>query len=489
MESRNESSRPSPEGASGEKPNIVLILTDDLGYGDVRCYHPGSLVPTPSIDRLAAEGMSFMNAHTSSSVCTPTRYSLLTGRYCWRTRLKEAVLFYYEQPLIEQGRMTIGSLLKQAGYHTGYVGKWHLGLDWATLDGNPVYPPEHIPGSKAQDASCEKRIDFDKPIAGGPADLGFDYFFGTSDCSTCQPPYAFIENRQFYQKPTEYRGGDCIRPGMMASDWNDADVDVHFAEKSREFLDNHKESQPDTPFFLTLATSAVHVPFTPPAFIKEKTTDYGRMICTVDWVVNQVMEALEAHGYAENTMIIFTSDNGPITTESAGRYRGTKWRIYDGGFRVPFIVRWPGKVIPGTVSQQTLCLTDMLATFAALTQQPLPQDAGEDSFDMLPAFLDPELESPIRNLTIHQSVDGTYTLKSGDWKIIFGDTDGRISDREHRLYNVVTGNAGQLFNIAADPEETCDVWSEYPEVVARLTREFEGHRASTGTALTERGRQ
>ena len=316
-------------------PNIVYILADDMGYGDVGRYNPQSRIPTPYMDKLACQGVSFTDAHSPSSVCTPSRYGVMTGRYCWRTELKEHVLFNYEYPLIEPERMTVASMLKNHGYHTACIGKWHLGLGWGVKDGEEFDFDRPLPWpGGSPDPNEEAKIDFTKPITGGPVDLGFDYFFGTSGCSTAQPPYCFIENRHSVGIPNVMRtremGG---RTGLMTPGWQHKDADPTFARKAVEYIEERAKA-PQTPFFLYLAASAPHEPCrveTVPDFMRgaSQAGPRGDLVALFDWMVGQTMETLDRCGLADNTLIIVTSDNGALPG-CGGRTYGHKscgdWR-------------------------------------------------------------------------------------------------------------------------------------------------------------------
>ena len=337
-----------PAGAS--RPNIVYILADDLGYGDVHCLNPErGKIPTPNLDRLAGQGMRFTDAHSGSAVCTPTRYGILTGRYAWRSRLQSGVLGGISPPLIDQGRLTVPGLLKQQGYQTACIGKWHLGLTFASAGG--------------------KTKDFTQPIQDGPTTRGFDYYFGIS-ASLDMPPFAFIENDRFTETPSVEK--KWVRPGAAAPGFEAVDVLPTLTRKAVEYLGGR--AREEKPFFLYLALTAPHTPIVPTKDWQGKSglNAYGDFVMQTDWSVGQVLQALEKNGLAEHTLVIFTSDNGcsPAANvqelESKGHYpsyvfRGYKADIWDGGHRIPFLARWPGKIQPGSVSDQLICLTDLMA--------------------------------------------------------------------------------------------------------------------------------
>jgi len=475
---------------SRKHPNIVFIMADDMGIGDVTCYNPESRIPTPNMDRLARDGVRFTDAHSPSAVCTPTRYGVLTGRYCWRTRLKSQVLYGYEPPLIEKERLTVASLLKKNGYETACIGKWHLGLDYAVKAGSDIDFNKPLPWDESLTSTGQdKHIDFTKDIEGGPLDLGFDYAFYTSGCSTVQPPYCFIDGKRTVGIPSERIDEEKMeaRPGWMAPGWSQEDVDPTFVRKATEFIDNHQRNRPADPFFLYLPLSAPHAPWLPPDVAKGKSRAGARgdLVFLVDWCVGQVLDTLERHGLRNDTLVIMTSDNGPrIGTfrsrivnghKSAGLWRGYKSHIWEGGHREPFIARWPGMIEPGTTNDEVLCLTDLMATCAAIVGVELPDDAGEDSFNMLPALLAETRGTPIRESIIHHSVWGVFSIRQGRWKLIL-DTRGSGGWVNPADEHPVEGNPGQLYDMVADPYETKNLWDERPEVVESLTKLVEKYK-------------
>lgn len=448
-------------------PNIVFVLADDLGYGDLRCYNKDSKVPTPNYDRLATQGMRFTDAHTPSAVCTPTRYGVMTGRYCWRTSLKRGVLQGYSPLLIEPGRLTVPALLKQHGYTTACIGKWHLGL------------------------GTDPKTDFSKPLEPGPNAVGFDYFFGIP-ASLDMPPYVFVENTKVTEAPTgtigdsqmRRKGGNGFwRAGAIAPHFKHEDVLPKLTEKAVAFL--RKQSK-EKPFFLYLALNAPHTPWMPTAEFRGKSDVgyYGDFVAQVDATVGQVMRALDDAGLADSTLLIATSDNGaPWSPEDIAQWkhrandglRGQKADIWDGGHRVPFIARWPGKVPAGATTPEIICLTDLLATTASLLAAKLPADAGEDSFDILPALRGAERAKPIREAVVHHSGDGTFGIRQGPWKLAMALGSHGFSNPKN-VKPQPGGPQGQLYNIDKDPEEKDNLWLQKPEVVARLTALLEKYK-------------
>jgi arylsulfatase A len=406
--------------APSSPPNIVFILADDLGYGDVACYNPESKIPTPHVDKLAAGGVRFTDAHTPSAVCTPTRYGLLTGRYAWRTRLKNGVLDGFDPPLIEKGRITVASLLKQHGYRTACIGKWHLGMQWTTLDGAPV-PQRSEPGFRPG-----YEVDYRRPATGGPTSAGFDSYFGIS-ASLDMSPYCFIENGRTVGVPDVPTPRDQTlfmnqAAGVKTKGFELEHVMPACVQRATEFIADQGRTK--TPFFLYMPLSAPHLPIVPNRAYegRSRAGRFGDFVVEVDDAVGAVNAALDRAGVAGNTLVFFSSDNGGLwhwwnhaeaddlasgrisprgeyikNFGHAGnaRWRGTKADIWEGGHRVPFIARWPRRMKTG-VSEHLICLTDLLATCSAILNLKLPRDAGEDSVSILPVLLNPRRREPVR---------------------------------------------------------------------------------------------
>ncbi|HEY8506317.1 MAG TPA: arylsulfatase [Gemmataceae bacterium] len=448
---------------AADRPNIVFVLADDLGQGDLGCYNRESKIPTPNLDRLAAQGMRFTDAHSPSSVCTPTRYGVLTGRYCWRSRLKSGVLQGYDPLLIEPGRVTVASLLKRHGYATAGVGKWHLGLG----DRNPT--------------------DYARPLRPGPLTVGFDSYFGIP-ASLDMPPYLYVENDRPAEAATETieagrmrrkGGGGFWRAGAIAPGFRHIDVLPRITERAVRFIEKHAAESPRKPFFLYVALSAPHTPWMPTEEFRGMSGagPYGDFVAQVDDCVGRVAAALEKTNLAGSTLFLFTSDNGAHWTPqdieryghlANGQRRGQKADIWEGGHRVPFIARWPGKVQPGAVSDRLVCLTDFLATAAAVAGAELPEGAGEDSYDMLPALLG-TAGGPVREAVVHHSADGMFAIRQGYWKLIEGLGSGGFS-APRREKPTPGGPEGQLYNLADDPREQKNLYLEKPEIVSRLSK-------------------
>ncbi len=468
-------------------PNIVIILADDLGYGDPGSYNSASRIPTPNIDALADQGMRFMDAHSPSSVCSPTRYGLLTGRYAWRTPLKKEVLWPYDPPLIEPDRLTLAKMLKQHGYATGCIGKWHLGWRWMRLDGTTHQGPYRSLGLE------DKEMDLSKPITGGPKAAGFDTYFGMVPNF---PPYCFIENERIAGPLPDRPRPDSMYgwPGRMQKGWILEEILPELTRRSLAFIENHVKGKPGQPFFLYFPLTAPHTPIVPskPWLGRSQGGDYGDFVAQLDGTVGAVMKVLNRLEIADNTLLIFTSDNGSIAAAGNPKKRGTAWgkagsvtemfghdpnrpwrglkgEIHEGGHRVPFVVRWPGIIKPNSISHEMICLTDLMATIAALVGHTLPGNAGEDSVNLYPVIRGERLEKPIREAVVHHSYNGTFSIRQGDWKLIAGNLGTGGFVRASVIEPTPGGPQGQLYNIVDDPSERRNLWSEKPAIVSRLT--------------------
>ena len=369
------------EKEPAERPNIILILADDMGYGDPQCYNPDSKVPTPNIDQLASEGRMFTDAHTNSSVCTPTRYGIITGQYSWRGPLKQGVTWSYDSLIIGKQATTIASVLHDQGYRTACIGKWHLGLGWQKKDDS---------------------VQFDQPLTASPVDLGFDEFYGIA-ASLDIPPYVYIHNNRVVQQPSGTTEGtspiyedDFWRKGPVSPDFDHDDVLNHLTKEAEKTI--RKRAGKDQPFFVYFPLTAPHLPWIPSDDFKGKSKagNYGDLAAETDDVVGRINALVKELGIEKETLIIFTSDNGSQFSseymaqykhKANGHWRGRKGDIYEGGNRVPFIVKWPGKVKAGSWSDQLVSTTDFLATFSDIVQQKMPTDEIKDSQSFLPAML------------------------------------------------------------------------------------------------------
>ena len=480
------------EPGTSSRPNIILILADDLGYGDLSSYG-ATAIQTPNIDRLADEGVLFTDAHSPSSVCTPTRYGLLTGRYCWRTWLTRSALSSDAPLLIEEDRPTVASVLRSAGYYTAHIGKWHLGFG---------REDDYAKGREGQGEPNSWRSrkggpDWNGELKPGPLEVGFDYFYGIPIVNS-YPPYVFVENHHVVgleqddpigRMESRYLGE---MEGGKAARWTDSELAIELTARTvsqLEALANHQQ-----PFFLYYAPHQPHRPFTPNARFKGASQFgvYGDFIEELDWSVGEVLDTLERLGVAENTLVIFSSDNGGLVDPASSRaqrgagygdgdavpaapdvrhhangriLRGGKGDIWEGGHRVPFLARWPGKIKAGTRSEETISLTDMLATFAALAEQELTNDAGPDSFNVLPALLEGKLDDSLRRPRVMQSggISGMLAIREGPWKLIDGQGGGGYRDGKAK-----SGEPPQLYNLSQDLGEETDLYPQHREIADRL---------------------
>jgi len=487
--------------AAKDLPNILLILADDLGYGDVGCYNPEAKAPTPNLDRLAGQGMRFTDAHSPSTVCTPTRYSLLTGRMAFRTGMGGVFTGVGGPCLIEEARLTLPQMLHDEGYATACFGKWHVGTTFFDKNGEPI----NENGLKAV-----QRVDFSRSILGSPIHRGFDRFFGTACCPATDWLYAFIDGDRVPVPPTHIvdRGplpdhpySKDNRPGMIAPNFDLEEVDLVFLDKSKKFLQDHVKSGPGKPFFLFHSMQAVHLPSFPADRFKGKTDagPHGDFIFEMDYVVGELLKTIERLGVADNTLVIFTSDNGPeVPTVVAMRrdhqhdgarpWRGMKRDQWEGGHRIPFIARWPGRIEAGSTSDQTTCLTDVMATCAATVGAKLPNDAAEDSFNILPALLGEPDDKPVRTYTLHQTNRLALAIRRGQWKYL--DHKGSGGNRykgnprleQYIIEDTAPDAPGQLYNLETDPGETKNLYFEHPEIVKELKSKLEEFKQSGRSA-------
>jgi arylsulfatase A len=467
-------------------PNVVLVLADDLGYGDVHAFNPESAIPTPAFDSLAQGGMMFTDAHSPSGVCTPTRYGVLTGTYCWRSRLKSGVLGGYSPPLLDPGQPTLGTLLGGAGYRTAAVGKWHLGMALPKL---------------SEDANTsawagDPGIDFAGVITDGPTHHGFDSYFGVT-ASLDMAPYVYVRDDRFAAEPAAQQPGQpfphFVRKGPRSIDFRIENVLDDLAREAAAFIE--EAAAGEQPFFLYMPLTAPHKPTLPHDHFRGRTGlgEYGDFIAQVDWTVGRVLRALDEAGVSDETLVIVTSDNGsymyrlddaakdhvnvptahgyhPSHHTANGPWRGTKADVYEGGHRVPFLVRWPGVVEAGTRCAEPVCHVDLFATLAALVAVEVPEGAARDSHSLMPMLRDPaggRRGGPV----VNHSANGTFALRDGRWKAIFCTGSGGREKPKGKPFD-----GTRLFDMEADPGETTDVAAGNPEVVARLTAQLEALR-------------
>ena len=459
------------------KPNIIYVLTDDLGYGDISILNENSKIRTPNIDRIATEGMRFTDAHTSSAVCTPTRYGIITGRYNWRSTLKSSVLTGNSKALIPTSRKTVASLLKQYNYSTAFIGKWHLGWDWALKN-----PEEHLAsGWNPEDFD---NIDFSKPVKNGPKDLGFDYSYGHCG-SLDMAPYVYVENGMPTKVPDTVTVNigkySWWREGPTSSDFIHADVTPNFFRRSFEYI--KEKSKEEKPFFLYLALPSPHSPILPTKKWQDKSglNPYGDFVMMVDDYMGQLEKVIKEAGIENNTLVIFTSDNGCSPAAKIDElvekghhpsyiYRGHKADIFEGGHRVPFIVKWPSRVNKGVVSDETICTTDLMATCADIVGYSMSDNEGEDSYSLLPLFEQAKFDKPLREATVHHSIDGRFAIRKGDWKLIMCLGSGGWSYPTPKIIKEekLELPAMQLYNLKDDPGETTNLQATNVEVVEEL---------------------
>jgi len=453
---------------NAKDPNIVVILVDDMGYGDLKSYNAESKIPTPNLDSLAQDGIRFTDAHSAGPLCHPSRYGLMTGQFPFRIDYN----VWREHALIAPDRMTLASFLKEQDYHTAMVGKWHLGFE---EDG------------------------YENPLPGGPVDVGFDSFFGIR-ASTDIPPYFYIDGDRALVPPVEeieanYSDGwtniqgAFWRAGGIAPNLQLEDVLPRFTDEAVGVIRDHARLNSEQPLFLYLAYPAPHTPWLPSEAYQgiSGASSYGDFMAMVDGMIGRVLKALQDTGMDEETLVIFSSDNGPVWYDwdvqrfghdSSGGMRGMKGDAYEGGHRMPFIVRWPGQVKPGSVSNQTIGFTDVLATFAAVTGTNLPDGQGPDSTSFLPALQGNDASNTTsRGPLVLESARGHFTIRSGKWKYINGVGSGGFSDGFDKAYKAVAAGAGgptaQLYDMEKDPGETTNLFFEEPEVVKTLAAELE----------------
>ena len=454
----------SAQQPQSNKPNVVYILADDMGFGDVGAYNKDSKIKTPGLDRLAAGGMIFTDAHTSSSVCTPTRYGILTGRYNWRSELKRGVLGGASKALIKRDRSTVASILKASGYNTAFIGKWHLGWDFSMDE--------------------KGKIDFSKEVTHTPNDLGFDYAFGHCG-SLDMAPYVYVENGKCTAIPTKTTVDESKygwwRKGLTADDFVHEDVTPNFFRRGIKYI--QEQAKTDKPFFLYLPLPSPHTPILPSEKWQGKSglNPYGDFVMMVDDYVNQLIDAVNEAGIEKNTLIIFTTDNGcsPAAKidelvaaghQPHGVFRGHKADIFEGGHRVPFIAKWPAAIKAGTESKETICTTDLMATLAEIASYSLKDNEAEDSYSLIPLFKQQKLEGSFREATIHHSINGDFAIRKGDWKLAMCPGSGGWGYPNPGKDKAVVAKLPriQLYNLKEDPREQKNLQADKPEKVKEL---------------------
>ncbi|MDO8541361.1 MAG: arylsulfatase [Opitutaceae bacterium] len=462
--------------APARQPNIVLILADDFGVGDIQASYPNNKIPTPALDRLVRQGMSFTDAHSPSAVCTPSRYGLLTGRYAWRTRLQEWVIAVYEPPLIDASRTTLPGFLQQQGYHTACIGKWHLGWEW----------PGPQPSQMTEQQNSQKLLawDFTQPLRSGPTQRGFNYYFGPDVPNF--PPFTFIENDRVVIQPTaryqvEASQGVTLPRNFegspMAPGWQfDAILSEITRRASRQIRELAKDGKP---FFLYFALTSPHEPVSPSKDFRGRSgiAPIADFVMETDWSVGEVLKAIDESGIGPDTLVIFAADNGhshytgwdhliAAGHKPSGPYRGHKGDIWEGGHRVPLILRWPGRVAENTTNSQLVCLTDAFATVAELVGTGLPAAGAEDSFSFLSSALGQEPPSAQRTTLINHSNFGEFAFRDGPWKLVFRNQAALAASRGKP-------RVAELYNLETDIAEKRDVYAEHPEIARRMRQALE----------------
>lgn len=473
---------------TADRPNIVVILADDFGVGDIQAHYPNNKIPTPNLDRLVSEGMSFTDAHSPSAVCSPTRYGIVTGRYSWRTRLQEWVIAAYEPPLIAADRPTLPGFLRDQGYHTACIGKWHLGFSW----------PGPQPSRMTVEKNGQKNLtwDFAKRIGGGPVDRGFDTFFGVDLPNL--PPFTWIENDHAAPLPTEpYRvdpSEGIVLPKAFegcpsAPGWRLQEVLPELTRRAADHI--RKQAKSDEPFFLYFSQTSPHEPVAPSDEFRGKSgiAPVADFVMETDWSAGRILAAIDEAGIADNTLVIFTADNGhshytgwPDLIAAghlpSGPYRGHKGDIWEGGHRVPLVVRWPGKIEAGTSSGRLVSLTDLFATCADLLEKPLPENGAEDSLSFLPDLLGKENKAG-RTRAVNHSNMGEFAYRDGPWKLVYRMAEPNIE--RSRGKPTVT----ELYRLDTDIAEEKNLAAQHPEIVERLAADFDSlvEHGATRTGL------
>ena len=482
------------------RPNIVCFFVDDMGYGDPSCLNPQGKIAAPNVDRLAREGMVFTDAHSSSAVCSPSRYSVLTGRYNWRSSLQSGIVGLYGDPLIAEDRLTVPGFLRQHGYHTACIGKWHLGQGWNFEvnegDFHPRMDHGHARTEPGADLTATPeqqehwRGAFCKPTTGGPTTRGFDYYFGVDVPNW--PPYCFIENDRTVGIPSEFLPsrlvGDNLASiaGPAIPYWHFEQLLPTWAKKADEYI--RERATAEEPFFLYLPMTSPHTPLSvnKPWIGRSGLNNlYADLVIETDDVFGRILASLEEHGLGDNTLVVFASDNGcahyigtsedgrgngekamePQGHFSSGPYRGYKSDAWDGGHRIPCIARWPGLIRPGSTCDQLVCLSDLMATCAEIVGDTLPDNAGEDSVSMMP-LLNESSESG-RSTVVHHSITGKFAIRDGRWKVVLCPGSGGWTHSDAQAARDGLPLV-QLYDMQADPGETRNLHAEYPDKIKEL---------------------
>ena len=471
-------------------PNVIIVLADDLGYGDISSFNPNGKIPTPHIDAIGRAGIRCTDAHSPSAVCTPTRYGLLTGRYSWRTHLKNGVLTGTSGPLIAPDRLTIAEMLKNQGYTTGFIGKWHLGWTWSVIDSSV----KHGSGWNAEDFG---NIDFNGPVTQGPQDVGFDYSFGHA-ASLDIAPYVYVENGEITEAPdgitVDTGKYTWWREGPTGADFDHHDVTPNFFRKSIDFIS--RKSKSSSPFFLYLALPSPHTPILPTGIWQDtsRINPYADFVMMIDHYMGELDKSLEDAGIIENTLVVFTSDNGcspeadfeilaSFNHHPGHIFRGHKADIYEGGHRVPFVARWPNQITKESIIDKTISLTDLMATLAEISDYSIINGQGEDSYSLMPLFKGQPEEFSRKN-TIHHSINGSFAIRQDQYKLILCPGSGGWSDPRPGSDLEVDLPRFQLYDLETDPGETKNIIDDHSELanemIQLLTRQIESGRSTPG---------
>lgn len=483
--------------ADHTQPNIVIIYADDMGYGDLNCQNPNSKIPTPNLNKLASQGMRFTDAHSSSGICSPSRFALLTGTYHWRRQ--HDIVESFGPPFFKDTDITLPKVLKTNGYTTACIGKWHLGWDWAFKN---APSGEVTQGDSKQKVYLHTDIEWKKPIAGGPLARGFDYYFG--DGTINFPPYAWVENDRILEAPTEEMDMNNVgfktkegywefRPGPKVKNWNPYKVLPTLTIKTVEWINRQKKEQP---FFLYLALPSPHAPIIPNDEFdgKSQAGAYGDFVFQTDWVVGQVLKTLKKKGFENNTIVIFSSDNGTESYAweraekyghfSMGNFRGLKRDVWEGGHHVPFIFKWPGHVKKNSTTNELISQVDIMATLASITGIELPEKAAPDSYDFTAVIKGMEYKSPLREATIHNTYSSIWAIRKGDWLYINNSTGGHreLPESFKKLTGYTDFNTrGLLFNMVNDSEQRVNLYEKHPEKIEEMDNLMQKYRNSSSS--------
>ncbi len=467
-------------------PNIVILYADDLGWGDLACQNPDSKIATPHLDQLAAQGTRFTDAHSSSGICTPSRYALLMGRYHWRKF--HGIVNSFDQPVLDADRITLAELLRERGYRTACIGKWHLGWDWNSIQREPEIK------ANGQQGYAPEAFDWSQPIAGGPLSHGFDYYFG--DDVPNFPPYAWFENDRLIAPPTETlntkqqtsEGSFETRPGPSVANWDFYAVMPRITDKAVQWIE---QQSPDHPFFLYLPFTSPHAPIVPVDEFRQKSLagGYGDFVMQTDAAVGKILAALVEHGFTDNTLVIFTADNGPETYayariknhghRSMGPFRGLKRDLWEGGHRVPTIIRWPGHVPEGRVSDGLLSQIDLYATLAGIAGAEIPLGNAEDSYDQRQLFMASGRSA--RSELVHNTNANGYALRQDDWVLIAAKSGG--VSQVPVWFNDANGyqledTPEQIYHLSSDLAQKKNRYFERPDLVEKMKAQLQAIRAA-----------